>query len=128
MVVNFFAVRAGFRRDESVQIGARSHEPVPARAKLAEAERVGQTSGPAGDRPGRVAQRDRTSGVHRQRMVTGVRAAQPVHQAQPDRHRSEWWLTPNSSKVIPNLVTFFFVFFNLPQLFYSTLCSDVTFQ
>lgn len=85
----FFTPRIGFRRDEGVQIGARPHEPVPARIKLAPIKRVGRTRRPAGNRPGRAAQRHRTTGVHRQRMVTRVRSSQPVHQAQPNRHRSE---------------------------------------
>lgn len=85
----FFAPRIGFRRDEGVQIGARPHEPVPARIELAPVKHVGRTRRPAGNRPGRAAQRHRTTGVHRQRMVTRVRSPQPVHQAQPNRHRSE---------------------------------------
>lgn len=88
-MVFIFRRHIGFRRDEGVQIGARSHEPVPARIEHAAVKCVGRTRRPAGNRPGRAAQRHRTTGVHRQRMVTRVRSPQPVHQAQPYRHRSE---------------------------------------
>lgn len=48
-MVFFPRCHAGFRRDEGVQIGARPHEPVPARIELAAVKRVGRTRRLAGN-------------------------------------------------------------------------------